>query len=161
MVDLSRRRLFTRKTASEDTLRLPWLNTPKFFTDLCTQCGECLKACETQIIVKGDGGFPQVDFTIDECTFCYQCADACPEPLFLSKQEAPWQAKASINEQCLAQRNVECRSCSEMCESVAIQFQLEVGRVAQPKLDTQLCNGCGACVSVCPTLSINVSNFVV
>ncbi|GAK87861.1 ferredoxin-type protein NapF [Vibrio ponticus] len=87
MVDLSRRRLFTRKAAQEDSVRLPWLTTPERFTDLCTQCGECLQACETNIIVKGDGGFPQVDFTIDECTFCYQCADTCPESLFKSQQE--------------------------------------------------------------------------
>ncbi|OLQ90360.1 ferredoxin-type protein NapF [Vibrio panuliri] len=160
MVDLSRRRLFTRKAARNDTLRLPWLNAPARFTDQCTQCGECLKACDTQIIVKGDGGFPQVDFSIDECTFCYQCASACPEPLFAAEQNEPWQAKAVINEQCLAQQNVECRSCGEMCDSMAIQFRLEVGRVAQPTLETNQCNGCGACVSVCPTSSINVSNHV-
>ncbi|GAK87860.1 ferredoxin-type protein NapF [Vibrio ponticus] len=43
---------------------------------------------------------------------------------------------------------------------MAIQFRLEVGRVAQPNLDTTLCNGCGACVAICPTSSINVSNQV-
>ncbi|OLQ94256.1 ferredoxin-type protein NapF [Vibrio ponticus] len=160
MVDLSRRRLFTRNVVRDDAVRLPWLSSPEQFTDLCTQCGECLKACETQIIIKGDGGFPRVDFTIDECTFCYQCAEACPESLFTDQQETPWQARAAINEQCLAQQNVECRSCGEMCDSMAIQFRLEVGRVAQPNLDSNLCNGCGACVAVCPTSSINVSNRV-
>ncbi|WP_194437728.1 ferredoxin-type protein NapF [Vibrio fluminensis] len=158
MVDLSRRRLFTRNVVQDDAVRLPWLSAPEQFTDLCTQCGECLKACETQIVVKGDGGFPKVDFTIDECTFCYQCAEACPESLFADQQETPWRAKAAISNQCLAQQNVECRSCGEMCDSMAIQFRLEVGRVAQPNLDPNLCNGCGACVAVCPTSSINVSN---
>ena len=158
MVDLSRRRLFTRNAASNETLHLPWLKTPNFFTDLCSQCGECLKACEENIIIKGDGGFPQVNFSISECTFCYQCADVCPAHLFTAKDEPAWQAKAKINDQCLAQQNVECRSCGEMCETIAIRFHLEVGRVAQPTVNTELCNGCGACVSVCPTSAINVSN---
>ncbi|HHX8442305.1 TPA: ferredoxin-type protein NapF [Vibrio diabolicus] len=159
MVDLSRRRLFARKAHPDNTVRLPWLTKPEQFTDDCTRCGKCIEACETKIITKSDGGFPSVDFSIDECTFCYQCADACPEPLFLPKTEQPWQAKASINDSCLAKQNVECRSCGDMCDPMAIQFKLELGKVAQPNLDLDECNGCGACVSVCPTSSINVSNI--
>ncbi len=158
MVDLARRRLFTRKANSEDSLFLPWLSEPARFTDLCTQCGKCVTACETQIIVKGDGGFPQVDFSIDECTFCYQCAQSCPEHLFVAQEQSPWQARASINNQCLAEQNVECRACGESCEQMAITFELAVGRVAQPRLSLEQCNGCGACVSICPTASIKVSN---
>lgn len=159
MVDLSKRRFFSRKKLEDNELYLPWLSQPTFFTDQCTRCGKCVDACETQIIVKGDGGFPQVDFSVDECTFCYQCADACPEPLFNPKTEQPWGAKATINEGCLAKQNVDCRTCGDMCEPMAITFKLEVGKVAQPILKLDECNGCGACVSVCPTSSINVSNF--
>ncbi|WP_394157039.1 ferredoxin-type protein NapF [Vibrio campbellii] len=159
MVDLSRRRLFARKTQPDNSVRLPWLAKPTQFTDDCTRCGKCVEACETKIITKSDGGFPAVDFSIDECTFCYQCAEACPEPLFLAEAEQPWQAKASINDSCLAKQHVECRSCGDMCDPMAIQFKLELGKVAQPNLDLDECNGCGACVSVCPTSSINVSNI--
>lgn len=159
MVDLSRRRLFARETQPDNSVCLPWLAKPTQFTDDCTRCGKCIEACETKIITKSDGGFPAVDFSIDECTFCYQCAEACPEPLFLAGAEQPWQAKASINDSCLAKQNVECRSCGDMCDPMAIQFKLELGQVAQPNLDLDECNGCGACVSVCPTSSINVSNI--
>ncbi|EGU38256.1 ferredoxin-type protein [Vibrio ichthyoenteri ATCC 700023] len=158
MVDLSRRRLFKRNTRLETAARLPWLSEPNRFIDLCSQCGECVNACETKIIVKGDGGFPTVDFSIDECTFCYQCAQACPESLFNEQSSEAWNAKASINEHCLATQNVECRACGDMCEPMAIQFVYQVGSVAQPTIDTNQCNGCGACVAVCPTSSINVSN---
>ncbi|MEF1311047.1 ferredoxin-type protein NapF [Vibrio mytili] len=157
MVNLSRRRLFAIKTTNS-AVRLPWLVRHAEFTDACTRCGRCIDACETNIITKSDGGFPAVDFSIDECTFCYQCADSCPEPLFSPKTEVPWQAKAEINETCLAQNNVECRSCGDMCDPMAIQFKLELGKVAQPIINIDECNGCGACVSVCPTSSINVSN---
>ncbi|MGB1975225.1 MAG: ferredoxin-type protein NapF [Vibrio toranzoniae] len=158
MVDLSKRRLFSRRQVDSSQIRLPWINNLKSFTDDCTRCGKCIENCETKIIIVGDGGFPTVDFSIDECTFCYQCADVCPEPIFKPKHEKPWQAKAQISDQCLAQQNVECRSCGDMCEPMAIQFQLRAGSVALPKIKLDECSGCGACVAVCPTSAILVSN---
>lgn len=160
MVDLAKRSFFSRNKIDDTAIKLPWLANSGVFTDLCTRCGKCAENCETNIIVKGDGGFPTVDFSIDECTFCYQCAEACPEPLFLPQSQQPWNAKASISASCLAINNVECRSCGDMCETMAIKFQLQIGKVAQPKIEFDECSGCGACVSVCPTSSINVSNLV-
>lgn len=138
--------------------RLPWISTPQTFTEDCTRCGKCISQCDTQIIVQGDGGFPTIDFTLDECTFCYRCADACPEPIFNPKDEEPWSAKAKISQACLATKNVECRTCGEACDSMAIKFTLSLGQVAQPSITTNDCTGCGACVSVCPTTAITVSN---
>lgn len=111
------------------------------------------------IIVNGDGGFPSVDFTRDECTFCYQCAEVCPEPIFVAQSDQPWQANASIGQQCLAAQNVECRSCGDSCDPMAIQFHLAPGKVAQPIIHSDECNGCGACVSVCPTSAISVTRI--
>lgn len=158
MVDSSKRRFFKRNAVDETIVRLPWIARPSNFTDQCTRCNKCLDACETQIITIQDGGFPTVDFSVDECTFCYQCAAVCPEPIFNPESELPWEATASINQQCLAFKNVECRSCSEMCETSAIRFQIEIGKVAQPIIDTNECTGCGGCVSVCPTSAIIVTN---
>lgn len=159
MVDFSKRRFFKRQVVDEASIRLPWVNNARTFIDQCSQCGKCVQACETNIIVKGDGGFPTVDFNLGECTFCYQCAEVCPEPIFLTQDQPAWNAKALISEQCIAKQNVECRSCGDMCDNMAIQFKLEIGKVAQPNLNLDECNGCGACVSVCPTSSINVSNL--
>jgi ferredoxin-type protein NapF len=116
-----------------------------------------VEKCDTQIIAIGSGGFPTIDFNRGECTFCYKCADVCPEPLFLNHNEVAWQSKATINQDCLANKSVECRSCGDQCETMAIQFKLAAGKVAQPNLNVDECNGCGACVSVCPTSAINVS----
>ncbi|MCG3862450.1 MULTISPECIES: ferredoxin-type protein NapF [unclassified Photobacterium] len=158
MVDRLRRSLFTRKTPS-NIPRLPWLSHADTFTDLCSRCERCIENCETNIIVKGDGGFPQVDFSQGEgeCTFCYQCADACPEPLFLPQSELPWNIIAAINESCMASKNIECRSCGDMCDPQAIKFQLQVGNVAMPTITDKDCTGCGACLSGCPTSAITIT----
>ncbi|WP_261835753.1 ferredoxin-type protein NapF [Vibrio ishigakensis] len=163
MVDLSRRRLFTRRSQQNQLIyqvgtRLPWAKEDALFIDGCTQCGKCIDACETKIIVKGSGGYPSIDFEKGECTFCEGCASVCPEPIFRATDEAPWEIKATIKESCLALQNVECRTCSDVCEPFAIQFSLQIGRVAQPKLDSNLCTGCGACVSACPATAISMTD---
>ncbi len=159
MVDLARRRLFSRKSADESAVLMPWVASISSFTDDCTRCGKCISQCENNIIINGDGGFPTVDFSKGECTFCYQCAEVCPEPIFLPQSHQPWQAKAQITQSCLANQNVECRSCGEMCDTMAIQFKLQLNKVAQPVINNDDCNGCGACVAVCPTSAIQVSNI--
>ncbi|WP_459778025.1 ferredoxin-type protein NapF [Photobacterium sp. R1] len=155
MADLARR-FWLRRGNAPQAPRLPWMTEDKVFTEQCTRCQACQKACEASIIVQGDGGFPQVDFQRGECTFCYQCAEVCPEPLFRPQAEAPWQVSAEISETCLAFNGVECRSCGEQCEPVAIRFVLQQGKVAQPVVSAADCTGCGACVSVCPAQAIQI-----
>ncbi|MEH6453029.1 MAG: ferredoxin-type protein NapF, partial [Psychromonas sp.] len=110
-----------------------------------------------KIIIKGDGGFPNIDFSNGECTFCKKCVDACNEDIFDLSSSAPWQKKAQINESCLANNNVYCRSCSESCEAQALTFQL--GLSSTPQIDINLCTGCGACVAPCPTQAILIREF--
>ncbi|MFP2769328.1 ferredoxin-type protein NapF [Oceanisphaera sp. KMM 10153] len=155
-INLSRRQLFIHRKIT-DKPALPWIKEAQF-TDLCTQCGACIKQCPTGIIRPSDGGFPRVDFEHGECTFCYQCAEACPEPLFLPKAEPAWHARAVIEASCLAKQNIDCRSCGDSCEPFAISFKLAVGAVAQPQINIAGCTGCGACVSVCPASAITIRN---
>ncbi|WP_028025417.1 ferredoxin-type protein NapF [Enterovibrio calviensis] len=155
MVD-QRRRFFLRSAQKTKQQSLPWIKDIGAFTDHCTRCGECERACEEQIIVSGDGGFPTIDFNRGECTFCYACAQACPEKLFHSNDQRPWQQAISINENCLAQKNIECRSCHDACDERAIRFQHRLGSVAQPEININDCSGCGACVAPCPTNAISM-----
>ncbi|GAA0819871.1 ferredoxin-type protein NapF [Colwellia asteriadis] len=84
LVDPARRRLFKGRVKTESVLRLPWAINDKAFTESCTQCGDCIDGCETNIIVKDEFGFPKVDFTLGECTFCDLCITHCQQPLFVS-----------------------------------------------------------------------------
>ncbi|MGY4106416.1 ferredoxin-type protein NapF [Aeromonas encheleia] len=156
-VNLSRRGLFRgRLSAPEPEARLPWsLSWPDFVAD-CTRCGDCLAACPEQILVKGDGGFPTLDFSRGECTFCTECVSACELPLFRPVTEAPWDYVAHIEAGCLAHEQVFCQRCQDSCEHNAIRFSPQLGRVPTPSIDLELCNGCGACVADCPVGSIRV-----
>lgn len=139
-------------------VRPPWIELAKF-EQHCTACSRCITVCETQILIKGAGGYPEVDFSQGEheCTFCQACVKACEVPnLFRSTDEEPWLHKVEVQPNCLAHNQVECRACQDSCESRAIRFQRAVGRVPTPSVDLESCNGCGACLNVCPSQSINL-----
>ncbi|PKG75794.1 ferredoxin-type protein NapF [Shewanella sp. GutCb] len=151
-INQSRRRLFNRK--KNDAVHLPWVKKDIEFTDECTRCNKCIQACETNIIIKGDGGFPEVDFNIDECTFCQRCVDVCPEPLFTDTSAAPWEVTASIQDTCMAYQGIWCQSCKDACDVSAISFTMAIGKAPQPNIDVDACTGCGACVAPCPSNAI-------
>lgn len=157
MVDLSRRQLLRGRVRQvTPQQRMPWQVAEVEFTRQCSRCEACIRACPEQIVVKGDGGFPTVDFTRGECTYCQACVKACPEPVFRPVTEEPWQQQAQVAESCLAQQGVMCRSCQDICEPEAIRFPPRRGVAAAPEIDTDLCNGCGGCVSVCPSRAIAI-----
>ena len=155
MTSLARRRLFTGAKAAARQL-LPWIISEQLFYDQCTRCNACSSACAENIIVKTSGGFPGIDFQLGECTFCYACADACELPLFHPASQPPWQQQVVVQPSCLANQSVTCRSCEDHCEPQAISFRPKLGGPAMPVIDTDLCNGCGACVQPCPTNALNI-----
>lgn len=155
-INQSRRRLFNRKNTQ--AVHLPWVDTNIEFTDICTRCNKCIDACETNIIVKGDGGFPEVNFAIDECTFCQKCVQTCDEPLFNLEAEQAWRLKATILDACMAHQGIWCQSCKDACDSRAINFSLAIGKAPVPNIDIEACTGCGACVAPCPSHAIRIQD---
>jgi ferredoxin-type protein NapF len=155
-INLGRRRLFKRRRS--DAIRPPWTRTDVEFTDICTRCDACCKACGPGILVRGDGGFPEVKFDEGECTFCRKCVDSCPEPLFDLTKTRPWTLKASIDDSCLANQGTCCQSCKDACDAQAIRFTPRLGGAPQPSIDPDACTGCGACVAPCPVSAITNTN---
>jgi ferredoxin-type protein NapF len=153
------RRSFLRGKLERSTMpvRPPWNVPESLFTQLCTRCGDCIQQCETGILKKGDGGFPETFFDEAGCSFCEKCVQACKSgALRLIDGATPWQLKAFINASCLAQQKVVCRTCGERCETDALRFRLEKGGVATPQIDLDRCNGCGMCVADCPVHAITL-----
>ncbi len=58
-------------------IRPPWAIPEKYFVDFCTRCDACIEACFDAIIVKGRGGYPQMDFSREGCDFCADCLQSC------------------------------------------------------------------------------------
>ena len=138
-------------------VRPPWSVPELLFTMLCTRCGDCIQHCETGVLQKGDGGFPEIHFDSNGCSFCEKCIQVCkPGALRLLTGATPWLLKAFIGSSCLTQQKVVCRTCSEHCDVGAFHFLQERGGVAKPQLDLNVCNGCGMCVAGCPSHAITL-----
>lgn len=142
------------------TIRPPWALEESLFIEQCERCTECISHCPTKIIEKGRGGFPAINFHNGECDFCGDCVSHCkPGALQRDAMEgglAPWSAKVSISDSCIAQKGVVCRSCGEQCDERAIRFRPQVGGLSLPEIDFSACTGCGACVAPCPVKAISV-----
>lgn len=138
-------------------IRPPWVNLTDFY-DKCTACNACINVCEMRIIKAGAGGYPEIDFSLgrNECSFCQACVNACEHDVFRSSTETAWEHKVEIASSCLTQMGVECRACEDCCEQRAIRFKRALGGIAIPILNLENCNGCGACLSGCPTGAIKL-----
>lgn len=141
-------------------VRPPWSLTELAFRSACTSCGDCLEICPAKIIELGRGRMPQINFDKGECLLCGDCLRACSTGALL-EADIPWELKANIDtDSCLAFKGVECRSCQDPCETRSIRFPNSIGKVSRPLVDLSLCNGCGACYSVCPVKAIQINNPV-
>lgn len=157
MVDLAKRSLLSGRLTHKSQLvamRPPWSAQEQEFVNECTQCNQCIEACPTKVIEKGEDGYPKLNFEQDECDFCEACITACPTKAIDNTNPKTNQFYPVLTDSCLAQQNIYCRSCGENCEPQAIKFKYSKGAIAQPQIDLNACIQCGACVSPCPTQAV-------
>ncbi|MFK5895012.1 MAG: ferredoxin-type protein NapF [Pseudomonadota bacterium] len=156
MSNLSRRNFFQSPLHQKNTIRPPWAVSEQQFTELCTRCDECISACPEKIIVRGDGGFPEVKFIDSGCDLCEDCLNVCQTQALsrISDDTPAWLHKVKITKQCLPLQGVICRTCHEACDEEAILFDLVAGQVSVPQINFDNCNGCGFCIAMCPVDSI-------
>lgn len=156
--DLSRRALLRGRTRHVRAHRPPWALAEPLFLDTCTRCRACVERCPEQVLVIGDGGFPQFDAQRGECTFCSDCVAVCEsKALDPTLRAQPWSWKATVvDTACLAHRGVVCATCQDQCPEQAIRMQPVLGGVPTPRIDAGRCTGCGACVGACPTSAVTL-----
>ncbi len=157
-IDSNKRALFRGRVRPLNVQRPPW-SVAAFHTN-CSRCDECIKHCPEGILIKGDGSYPQVDFSLGGCDFCGECVDVCDSGALSKQQPLPWSLTANITQDCLAMQDIVCRSCADICNESAIIFQLKAGATATPHINAAVCNGCGFCYATCPQQAIVLKETV-
>ncbi len=147
-------------------LRPPGAIEEDVFTGQCLRCGNCMRACPSGIINPDMGqagvlGFmaPVVSFKKGYCLEnCNDCTKVCPSgalnKLTLTNKNRYNIGKAILNPSlCYMVRGVnDCDICIRSCPFDAVHIYWdEESYAAFPFVDSQKCNGCGACERFCPT----------
>ncbi len=146
-------------------LRPPGAARGDQFTGLCVRCGSCARVCPSQILHPDLGEFgadsfltPLVRYADAYCLeTCQQCTRVCPSGA-LRRLRADDKPRAVIGlprvdmDVCLLGDDHECAICRNACpyEAIRIVFSEET-YLSTPTIDTERCNGCGACQVRCPT----------
>lgn len=157
----------SRRVASKPVrvLRPPGAVDERSFSGLCTRCGNCIRACPHGVIERDTGkqGWagilaPVLTFENDYCREdCTRCTEVCPSGALA--QVRPEQ-KPSVRiglpsvdmDICLLSEDRECSACMRWCPYEAIRYVFsETSYSLAPVIDTEKCNGCGACEKACPT----------
>jgi len=134
------------------------------FTEKCTACQLCVSACPTHVLQPSFFGYglsglfqPRMDFKRAFCKYdCVKCLEVCPTGAIQSsalKEKQRIQIGLAIFEknQCLVvEERKPCAKCAEHCPAKAIEMLPYLGDLKIPKVDSKLCNGCGACEFYCP-----------
>jgi ferredoxin-type protein NapF len=162
-----------RETA-DNHLRPPGSVSGTELSALCVRCGNCVRACPTGIIQPDVAPaamtallVPTLRFDTDSCLqTCNECGQICPtgaiEALPLAEKNERKIGLARIETAgCLLAVEQECNACSLVCTRKAIVEEFsEETYTAMVHVDKARCNGCGACVSVCPPRVIKVGSAV-
>jgi len=134
----------------------------------CTACQLCVAKCPANVIQPsitdlGLQGFlvPVMNFDYGFCRYnCTICTEVCPTaalipiPTVEDKHLLQLGCVTFIEENCVVvTQKTNCGACAEHCPTGAIQmrpFGHPGSALTLPKIDVDLCVGCGACEHICP-----------
>jgi ferredoxin len=134
------------------------------FLDRCTACQLCVSACPTHVLQPAwvDYGFsglmkPRMDYTTAFCNFtCRVCGEVCPSGaitlLDLAEKQVTQIGEAQFDEsKCIVKvKGTDCAACSEHCPTKAVYTVPYGDNLRLPKVNRDLCIGCGGCEYACP-----------
>lgn len=141
------------------------------FNTLCVRCGNCIKACPTDIIIHHSGKRDITAWMTPEITFenkgyclkdCNLCGTVCPtgsiSPFSIAAKKKLFIAGIKIGlDDCLLTELKECDRCKSACSYNAIQIvSTKHSLMMKPVADLSKCVGCGACAAICPAETIDM-----
>jgi len=155
------------KAGHQPMLRPPGILPDNDLMLTCTRCGNCLKACPTNIIQPMTGFSnwmniltPCISFSESYCLpECTHCGEVCPtgaiQKFTVQEKEQLFIGFADLKpEECLLTKNQECDRCLFYCDFDAIEIVPSLQYNALPEINKETCVGCGACEVVCPARAI-------
>lgn len=172
------------KSGSSATLPPPKLIRPpgalpeREFLQRCIRCGECMKVCPTHglqptFLQAGWEGLwspiliPRIGYCEYACTLCGQvCPTGAIRNLSPEVKQKVCIGLAFIDrDRCLPYNNgIPCIVCEEHCPTPQKAIWLEEGwvkrqrgkvqRIQLPRVDFNLCIGCGICEKRCPVVDL-------
>ena len=136
----------------------------KRFNQHCTACHLCVSKCPSHVLKPslleyGVGGIlqPIMSFENGFCNYdCTLCSDICPNKAILPlTKEAKHLTQVGrvvfIEENCIVHTdNTNCGACAEHCPTQAVTMVPYRDGLTIPKIDPEICVGCGGCEYVCP-----------
>lgn len=158
------------RAATDDApLRPPGAVPEEQFAGVCIRCGNCTASCPSHIIhpdVTYEGGFagllaPTIHYK-DKDKYCKEdcniCTQVCPSGA-LQHLDLPTKNRYIVGEALvdtsiclLALGKKECDICEVACPFKAVSIKWDNDAyISYPDIDTNKCNGCGACQVACPT----------
>jgi len=133
------------------------------FARQCSACHLCVAACPHHVMKPsmasyGGVGAMQPTMCYDDgfCDYdCNVCGRVCPtgaiRPLPLEEKQLTRIGRVRfIESRCVVYiRDEDCGACAELCPTHAA-YTVEEDGVLYPKINPDLCIGCGACENACP-----------
>lgn len=144
-------------------LRPPGAVDEAAFMLSCTRCGDCAKACPTQVI-KFLGpeagvamGTPYIDPTDKACDLCGACMPSCvPQALLTITDPRKVKIGTAVVDPaaCWAHQGQICDLCYHRCPFPNEAIKLVDGR---PEIVPEVCTGCGLCVYACVSTPVSIT----
>lgn len=145
----------------------PGANDKEHLIHHCTACQLCVAKCPSNVLKPsltdlGVRGFlvPVATFERGFCNYhCTICAEVCPTAALTpmpveEKYKLQIGRVVFLEENCVVHtQETNCGACAEHCPTGAvtmIPYGPPGSALTIPKLDADLCVGCGACENICP-----------
>lgn len=120
------------------------------FRATCNGCGKCVAVCPHNALRQNIFDSPYLDGLSGWCDLCMICVNACPTGALMPVDPKTTKLGLAVidRDRCIAWQAAGCRLCYEKCSM--LQKAITMDSDFRPYVDDVLCNGCGACVNVCP-----------